>query len=511
VNTGTTSALRFYQADYFLPVFLFFSKIPVITFFLLSFSLEASAGPDLRSLVFEPKALTNITEIHESGVSALEDADTQLAISTQNIPQQNPVTDFSHYLHDPFNNIELDVDYSTLIEKQLKELNNHIYEEGPYGQSLEKDLGNLAHLQQDAGEFAEARKTLERMLQISKINKGLFHEEQIPIAEAYVKTLIALGDYNKVDEQLGFLVYLYQKCFGADSPEIIKPLADKVAWDMHLYKLSAYESKTAVNSNALTGNYASHYQLENDEFGILSQTQDTIVKAIQILVKARDFDNPFLIDFEQQLIATYFYQARANGMVNHGQHLVTNLQGSYISVDPYDFTMANFLNGEQSYQRLLGYMERSGQGSSFSYVEVAIGLGDWYMLFGKRQRGLDQYQKVQTILEAGDFTAQEKQTLLNPPAPSPLPAFNNSAFVATSARGTGDMAHGYMGYIDVAFEVSRFGRVKNLETLGSSPQTPRNVVTTLEWEIRDTQYRPILVSDDGPGSRQFYIRYYYNY
>ena len=71
-------------------------------------------------------------------------------------------------------------------------------------------------------------------------------------------------------------------------------------------------------------------------------------------------------------------------MVNHGQHLVTNLQGSYISVDPYDFTMANFLNGEQSYQRLLGYMERSGQGSSFSYVEVAIGLGDWYMLFGKR-------------------------------------------------------------------------------------------------------------------------------
>lgn len=100
---------------------------------------------------------------------------------------------------------------------------------------------------------------------------------------------------------------------------------------------------------------------------------------------------------------------------------------------------------------------------------------------------------------------------MNPPAPSPLPAFNNSAFVATSARGTGDMAHGYMGYIDVAFEVSRFGRVKNLETLGSSPQTPRNVVTTLEWEIRDTQYRPILVSDDGPGSRQFYIRYYYNY
>ena len=79
--------------------------------------------------MFEPKALTNITEIHESGVSALEDADTQLTINTQNNLKENPVTDFSHYLLDPYNNIELDVDYSTLIEKQLKELNNHIYEE----------------------------------------------------------------------------------------------------------------------------------------------------------------------------------------------------------------------------------------------------------------------------------------------------------------------------------------------------------------------------------------------
>jgi hypothetical protein len=51
--------------------------------------------------VFEPKALTNITEIHESGVSALEDADTQLRINTQNNLKENPVTDFSHYLLDP--------------------------------------------------------------------------------------------------------------------------------------------------------------------------------------------------------------------------------------------------------------------------------------------------------------------------------------------------------------------------------------------------------------------------
>jgi len=51
--------------------------------------------------VFEPKALTNITEIHESGVSALEVADTQLVNSTQNNPQQNPAGDFRHYLIDP--------------------------------------------------------------------------------------------------------------------------------------------------------------------------------------------------------------------------------------------------------------------------------------------------------------------------------------------------------------------------------------------------------------------------
>ena len=100
MNTGTTSALRFYQADYFFPIFLFFSKIPVIMFFYQAY-LETPASPNLRKLVFELKALTNIIEIYESGVSALEVADTQLVNSTQNNPQQNPAGDFRHYLIDP--------------------------------------------------------------------------------------------------------------------------------------------------------------------------------------------------------------------------------------------------------------------------------------------------------------------------------------------------------------------------------------------------------------------------
>lgn len=533
MNTGNTSPLRFCQP------YCKLSVLSDVTFFLFSFlclaiSVGVNAGQDLRNLKFEPIAIMFTAETLSKEVPASEtsnngstapysfsldsmpgiasgDSRQNVAIVDRYNPEENPVTDFSQFLIDPYANSEMDLDYSALIAKQLVEMESHINSEGPYGQSLQKDLNNLALLYQDAGEFAEAGKTLERVLQISKINKGLFHEEQIPIAEAYVKTLIALGDYARVDEQLDFLVYLYQKCFGADSPEIIKPLADKVAWDMHLYKLSAYESKASVNSNALANNFSSTSPFQSHEFGILAQTQETIVKAIQILINARDFGNPFLVDFEQQLIATYFYQARANDMVNHSQHLVTNLQGSYVSIDPYDFTMANFLNGEQAYQRLLGYMEKSGEASSFAYVQAAIGLGDWYTLFGKRQRGIEQYQQAQAILDAGNFTAQEKQTLLNPQTPSPLPAFNDSSFVAESEMVSGDMADAYMGYIDVAFEVGRFGLVKNFETLTSSPQTPRNVISTLEWDIRDTQYRPLLVTEGGPESKQFHLRYYYNY
>ena len=533
MNTINTSPLRFSQPYCYLSVFsvvtLFLSSLPGF-----GFSSGVNAGQDLRNLKFEPIALVftpetlpgeaSTSETMSNGSPALDSFNldfmpgTASGDSRQNVktndrynPEENPVTDFSQFLIDPYANSDMDLDYSTLIARQLVEMESHINSEGPYGQSLQKDLNNLAQLYQDAGEFAEAGKTLERVLQISKINKGLFHEEQIPIAEAYIKTLIALGDYTRVDEQLDFLVYLYQKCFGADSPEIIKPLANKVAWDMHLYKLSAYENKASVYGNALVSSFSSSSPFQSHEYGILAQTQETIVKAIQILINARDFSNPFLVDFEQQLIATYFYQARANGMVNQSQHLVSNLQGTYVSIDPYDFTMANFLNGEQAYQRLLGYMEKSGWASSFAYVQAAIGLGDWYTLFGKRQRGIEQYQQAQAILDAGNFTAQEKQTLLNPQTPSPLPAFNDASFVAESEMVSGDMTQAYMGYIDVAFEVGRLGLVKNFETLTSSPHTPRNVISTLEWEIRDTQYRPLLVNESGPESKQFHLRYYYNY
>ena len=90
----------FLSGRLFFPRIFILFKIPVIMFFYQAY-LETPAGPNLRKLVFELKALTNIIEIYEPGVSALEVADTQLVNSTQNNPQQNPAGDFRHYLIDP--------------------------------------------------------------------------------------------------------------------------------------------------------------------------------------------------------------------------------------------------------------------------------------------------------------------------------------------------------------------------------------------------------------------------
>ena len=507
VNTKNFLPLEFRLENF---VFIFLAA----SFLLSSFIIisPVNAGTDYHRLTFKPIPLSKIAELENDGF----DGGLAIAINSRNSQKDRNVFNFNKFLSTTRKtNSELDVDYSQLIEKQLKDLEEHMADEGPYGQLLQNDLNKLAMLYQDAGRNSDAKNTLERALQISKINKGLFHEEQIPLVEAYVQNLLALGDYSGVNEQLDFLVYLNQKCFGFDSPELIKPLADKVAWDMFLLNSTSINngnnSTNAIDANALINNFSSPYQASSQYPGILVQTQETIVKAIQILVNARDFANPFLFDFEQQLIATYFYQARQSGMANSSEHLVTNLQGTYISHDPFDFTMSNYLNGKQAYQRLLGYMERNGQGASFDYVLASIGLGDWYTLFGKRLEGLQQYEKIQTILQGGDFSEEEKQVLMNPEIPSSLPAFSSSPFAPSTDFDSADSGNIYKGYIDVAFEISRFGRAKNFQTLGSSAQTPRDILTKLEWKIRDTQFRPLVKSENASDNHPVQLRYYYNY
>lgn len=466
----------------------------VLRVLVLLIALPAAARPDLRELVFVPAPLDadRPANFQNAGMEKFLSFDNFMPLA---LADADP--------HQSF-------DYDEAIARTRAQVDATIDRDGPYSQALEQQLRQLAGLYQDSGRHQQALDTYQHAIQLSKITFGLYHEDQIPIVESVIKSLMAIGKYDEVDDRLEFLIYLHQKYYGANSTRLIKPLASKVAWDMHFFehnvRFPAGEGPDLDGmDNALAGAGIQAGAPDSGPVNLLTQTQQLIIRGIQILVKAKDFSNPFLHQFEQQLIETYFYQAYRDGKGLDSQASVASLEGSFMAQDPYDLTKANFENGVEAYNRLLAYMVQSRQDDSLEYVLATIGLGDWYLLFDKLPRSREQYDRARRLLEEGNFPEQDRRFLLDPAVPTQLPAFGGASPAAADAPASPET---YRGYVDVAYTINRFGHLLDFAVLDTSAQVPGYIVSELEWRLRDGMFRPGLAEDAGAAYR---VRYYYSH
>ncbi|MDT8398819.1 MAG: hypothetical protein RQ899_09410 [Pseudomonadales bacterium] len=457
-------------------------------------AMPSFARPDLRSVVFDPYPLDTPHATH------LKDGDAEKFLGFDKLTPYASIIE----------NTNGNMDYVQAIARTQEQISKTIDSEGPYSETLEQQLQQLAGLYQDSGQYQLALATNQRAIQISKINYGLYHEKQIPLIESSIKNLIALGQYKQVNDQFEFLIYLHQKCYGPDSTEMIGPLASKVAWDMHLYENSSrHAPNMLLNHKKVPNGMLFVNSLNSESTNIFRPTQQLIIRAIRILIKAGDFTNPFLHQFEQQLIETYFYQVSHDGRNRSSQTSISSLEGSFIAQDPYDYTKANFNNGTDAYERLLSYLEKSQQKNSLEYVLATIGLGDWYLLFGEMNKSEQQYGHALKLLNDGDFSEQDKQYLLKPAVPTELPAFGAASIMTTPGPEEAFPSTHYRGYVDVRFEINRYGHVMNLDSIATSEEVPAYIVSELGWRLRDSRFRPPLAAYDKRTGEVQRLRYYY--
>ena len=371
-------------------------------------------------------------------------------------------------------------------------------------------LANRAHQYQNAGMHADALEMLGQALQINRVNNGLFHDSQIPLVESRIKSLLALGEHGEVNQQLEYLVYLYQKLYGNESAEMIMPLATKIAWDMREYESANNSNSLSATGLGLSG-ATSGLDKEVAAENLLAEIQRHIVQGIQILVGTRDFSNPFLYSFEKQLIETYFYQTHFSAEGRDARHHIITPERSYIAVKPFDLGKASFQNGKMAYERLLQYMSNSGKQDSLQFAEAIIGLGDWYLLYDYYELANQQYEYAAALLEAGSFTEGEKSSLLHPVLPVELPSFDGLDLDAAEQFSRNFQDPGQNGYVDVSFRISRYGKVMEIDVLDQSPQMPEVIISMLESKLKKSLFRPRLLDDSTNADDYRQVRYFYTY
>jgi len=80
---------------------------------------------------------------------------------------------------------------------------------GSFDQPLLEPLSRLAEAAINLDQFDEAHSIIDRSIQICRLNEGLFTENQLPLLQMTAASSIRRGDWDKANDTLEHLLWLY--------------------------------------------------------------------------------------------------------------------------------------------------------------------------------------------------------------------------------------------------------------------------------------------------------------
>jgi hypothetical protein len=378
--------------------------------------------------------------------------------------------------------------------------------EGPFAPALVQNLLSLGLLYQQDQRHSEAIETLERAAAISRVNNGLYSPEQISLTEHLIESLRATGQLSELEDKYQYLVNLHQHYYGASAPQTATALQGLGQWKLESFHHSLEQPDSGQMLAAREANgLFTNYQVFNTRFDELYQAQATFVDAIRVLIENAAFTEPALFELEQDLIRTFFINANRELVINNPRNYAIADESSLSKLKKRSNDMAlpvDYSKGEDAYRRMIGYLKQNPDASMQQIADVMLGLADWHLMFGKYARAEQQYKQLVKLMIKAEISANEQQTLLAPAVPVTLPVFLDSAISGKPL----DDASAYMGYVDVAMDINRYGRVGRIEVLGSSEGTVGIIKERLVNLVRNAQFRPTPGRSTSTG-----VRYYYTY
>ena len=137
---------------------------------------------------------------------------------------------------------------------------------GPFDTRLLEPLQGLIDTHIENASFEQAFALLDQQLQIQRINYGLYSAEQIPIIETMLELQSSAGDWQRINETLQYLSWLYQRDESLPTEARLAGLKSVGAWHLralgqderereahHLVRLSILEDKAAVLAEEQVG------------------------------------------------------------------------------------------------------------------------------------------------------------------------------------------------------------------------------------------------------------------
>ena len=424
-------------------------------------------------------------------------------------------------------------------EPFLGQIQEILSRDGPYSIDLLEPLTRLAVLYRESDDLSFALASLEQAVQILRVNRGLHTLDQVPLVRQIIRIEEARGNAEGAwDRQQDLLALLRRYPHDLRIVPVLRELADE---EMKvLNEFIDHEKPPEVvfgcfyqewpGSDAGDCHAGSRRTVVQ---GLLAEAQRNYADAIGVLLHHGLYDSEELRELELDLLrGVDLLRSLYDSNRSYPPPMVPGFLGAS-SIEPWRSRiapiaalaqwkarqlevsappnsgnsatkhvrlMSPYHRGRESLRRLYQYDTASGR-PLVSQVESLVRLADWDLLYSRNGRAVDAYAAAYRMLEQAGASPSSIERLFAPPTPVVLPAFQPNP-LANDAGQAG-------GYVDVAFEITRYGRARAIE-VRRAENAAEGALDRLVGIVKSSRFRPRVTdgafSDTAPVLVRYYVR-----
>jgi hypothetical protein len=441
----------------------------------------------------------------------------------------------------PLSGADADKQQEIIARIQQEEARN-----GPHSERLVDPLSDLALFYQDRGDHDLAVAVIHRVRQVVRANEGLHTLEQIPLIQQLIANEEAIGRLETAWElEKEFLTLAKRHPTDLRTVGVFQGTAAK-----RMALLRQYLGGELPPQIMLGCYYgwprgdASRGEIDSDSGGCHAGSRDDVIRtivsdaqtnygdAIAVMLRNGLYTSGELQGLELELVRS-IELIRKLGARDYGRY-VNGLTRARVDLEPWrswwdtmllltewelpqtaalgeqdeqqdgepkfpNIGIADYGFGRKSLERLLGY-ENASSAPLQEKIVALVRIADWDLLHSYNAKALEQYERAYEVLEQAGAHASIDE-LFAPETPVVLPTFGTSSLAS-------DQAEASTAYIDVAFEVSRYGESRGVRILDTTTNATDADKSHLVELIRRSRFRPRVTDGQFARTSPVVLRYY---
>jgi hypothetical protein len=421
--------------------------------------------------------------------------------------------------------------------------------DGPYSPALLDELKALIGLYLESKEHVLSLVAIDRALQVVRANSGLYSLEQVPLLWQRIASEEAIGNDAEVwDLEQELLTLARRHPDNLEAVPVLRQMADRQR-DVLAQVVDLHETPPEVVlgcyykewPNADAGNCHSGSRKTVVQ-GMLADSDRTYADAIGVLLRNEAYSSDELRALEMELVRGA--ELIRDEYEDEGGFTGSRIQDSLVPLAPWSHATeliepwrsriepvkaladwelpydpegtpeedffdqpeprgarfrAPYHRGRQSLRRVYAY-EVAAASPALEKASAIVQMADWDLLFSNNSLATDGYVLALAMLQEGGVDAATVAELFAPELPVVLPAFEPSVLARDETQPA-------TGYVDVAFQITKYGRARDVEVRAAENVTEADQAD-LVGLLKGSRFRPRLVDGAFADSSPVVARYY---